>query len=143
MDNALVMMIPIVSVIGSFVMIIAIVWLVTRARQRTAQYRSEVQMKMIERFGSAAEFTQFLESPTGKEFLNEPRKTARERALGGIRTGIILLFIGVGFAFAYFSEHDTGWFIPAFIMIGLGVGFLISAAVSWKMAKQWDSPQAQ
>jgi hypothetical protein len=143
MDNSLVMMIPIVSIIGSFTMIVAIVWFITRARQRTAQYRAEVQMKMIERFGSASEFTQFLDSPAGKQFLNEPRKTARDRALGGIRTGIILLFIGIGFAFAYFSERDPGWFIPAFIMIGLGVGFLISSAVSWKMAKEWDSPQAQ
>jgi len=143
MDNALVMMIPIVSVIGSFIMIIAVVWLVSRGKARSAQLRAEVQMKMIERFGTAAEFTQFLESPAGKQFLNEPRRSARERALGGIRTGIILTFIGIGFVFAYFSERDPGWFIPAFIMIGLGIGFLVSAAVSWKMAKQWDSPQAQ
>jgi uncharacterized protein DUF6249 len=143
MDNSLVMMIPIVSVVGSFVMIIAVVWLISRGKQRTAQYRAEVQMKMIERFGSASEFTQFLESPAGKQFLNEPRRSARERALGGMRTGIILLFIGIGFAFAYFSERDPGWFIPAFIMIGLGIGFLVSSAVSWKMAKEWDTTQAQ
>ena len=143
MDNALVMFIPIVSIVGSFTMVVAIVWFITRARQRTAQYRAEVQMKMIERFGSASEFTQFLESPAGRNFLSEPRRSARDRALGGMRAGIILLFIGVGFCFAYFSERDPGWFIPAFIMIGLGVGFLVSAAVSWKMAKQWDSTQAQ
>jgi uncharacterized protein DUF6249 len=143
MDNGLVMMIPIVAIIGSFTMVVAVVWFITRSRQRTAQYRAEVQMKMIERFGSAGEFTQFLDSPAGKQFLNEPRRSARDRALGGMRTGIILLFIGVGFAFAYFSERDPGWFIPAFIMIGLGAGFLVSSAVSWKMAKEWDSPQAQ
>lgn len=144
MDNFMVMMIPLVSVVGSFIMIVAVVWLVSRSKQRAAQYRAEVQMKMIERFSSATEFTQFLESPAGKQFLNDsPRRTARERAIGGIRTGIILLFIGLGFCVGYWAEGDPGFFIPAFILIGLGLGFLISAAVSWKLAAKWDSPQTQ
>lgn len=143
METYLALWIPIVSVVGSFVMIVAIVWLVTRSRQRTAEYRAQVQMKMIDRFGSASEFTQFLESPAGKQFLNEPRKSARERAIGGIRSGIIMLCIGIGMMFAYFSEHDPGWFIPGFILMGLGLGLLIAAAISFRMAKQWDTPQTQ
>ena len=91
--------IPIVAITGSFAMVVAVVWLGTRAKQRTAQYRAEVQMKMLERFSTAAEFTQFLESPAGKQFLNEPRRSARDRAMGGIRGGVICLFIGAGFMF--------------------------------------------
>jgi len=102
-----------------------------------------VQMKMIERFGSAAEFTQFLESPAGKQFLNEPRRSARDRAIGGIRGGIICLFIGCGFMLGYWAERDPGFFIPGFILIGLGIGLLISSAISWRLAKRWDSPQTQ
>ncbi|HJT17048.1 MAG TPA: DUF6249 domain-containing protein [Thermoanaerobaculia bacterium] len=144
MDNFMVMLIPIVSVVGSFIMVVAIVYFISRAKERSARYRADVQMKMIERFGSANEFTQFLESSAGKQFLNEtPRRSARERAMGGIRTGIILTFIGLGFCVGYWAEGDPGFFIPAFILIGLGVGFLISAAVSWKMAAKWDSTQAQ
>ena len=143
MDNFMVMLIPVVAISGSFIMVVAIVWFVSRARQRTAQYRAEVQMKIIERFGTAAEFTQFLESPTGQQFLNEPRRSARERALGGIRAGIILLFIGFGCALGYFAERDHDLFVPAFILSGLGIGFLISSAISWRLAKQWDSPQTQ
>ncbi|PYQ59031.1 MAG: hypothetical protein DMF58_13160 [Acidobacteria bacterium] len=135
--------IPIVGMLTTFGMIVAIVWLIVRARQRTAQYRAEVQMKMLDRFGSATEFAQFLESPAGREFLNEPRRSARDRAIGGIRTGIILLFIGCGFGVGYWAEHDPGFFIPAFILVGLGIGFLISSAVSWKLAKQWDTAQTQ
>jgi len=134
--------IPIVSIIGSFAMVISIVWFVSRARQRTAQYRAEVQLKMIERFGTAAEFTQFLESPAGKQFLQEaPRRTANDRGVRGISTGIILLFIGLGFAAGYWAEGDPGFLVPAFILIGLGVGFLVSSAVSLKLAKNIDSTQ--
>jgi hypothetical protein len=133
--------IPIVALSGSFLMIVAVVWLITRSKQRGAQYRAEVQMKMIDKFGSVTEFTQFLESPAGRQFLNEPRRSARDRAIGGVRTGIILLFIGCGFAVGYWAEHDPGFFIPAFILVGLGIGFLISSAVSFKLAKQWDNTQ--
>ena len=135
--------IPIVAVGGSFVMVVAVVWIVMRARQRAAQYRAEVQMKMLDRFSSAAEFTQFLESPAGKQFLSEPRRSARDRAMGGIRGGIICLFIGAGFMVGYFAERDPGFFVPGFILAGIGIGLLVSSAISLKMAKQWDSPQAQ
>ncbi len=135
--------IPIVAIAGSFIMVVVIVWLGTRNRERVARYRADVQMKMIERFGSAAEFTQFLESPAGRNFLQAPQRSARDRVIGGIRTGIILLFIGCGFMAGYWAEGDPGFFIPGFILVGLGVGFLISAAVSWKLTKQWESPQAQ
>ena len=135
--------IPIVAIAGSVAMVVAVVWLGTRAKQRTAQYRAEVQMKMLERFSTAAEFTQFLESPAGKQFLNEPRRSARDRAMGGIRGGIICLFIGAGFMFGYFAEHDPGFFVPGFILAGIGFGLLVSSAISLKMAKQWDTPQTQ
>jgi len=44
--------IPIVGMLTTFGMIVAVVWLITRARQRAAQYRAEVQLRMIDRFGS-------------------------------------------------------------------------------------------
>ena len=132
--------IPIIAIAGSFAMVVAVVWLITRSKQRGAQYRSEVQMKMIEKFGTTAEFAKFLESPAGREFL-EPRRNARDRILGGIRAGIILLFLGFGFFFGYSAEHDPGFFIPGFIMTGLGLGFLVSSAISWKLTKQWEGTQ--
>ena len=49
--------IPVIAISGSFIMVVAIVFLGSRAKERTARYRADVQMKMIERFGSAAEFT--------------------------------------------------------------------------------------
>ena len=133
--------IPIVGMITTFGMVIAIVWLITRSKQRGAQYRREVQMKMIERFGSSAEFAQFLESPAGRSFLQEPRRLTRDRVIGGIRAGIILFFLGCAFLFGYWTEHDSGFFIPFFILSGLGIGFIVSSLISWKLAKQWDNKE--
>ncbi|HYS55771.1 MAG TPA: hypothetical protein VER58_18580 [Thermoanaerobaculia bacterium] len=141
MESPVIFLIPIVAIGGSFAMVVAVVWLVTRAKQRAAQYRAEVQLKMIDRFGSGTEFVNFLESPAGRQFLQEPRRSARERVLGGVRAGIILLFLGCAFAFGYVAEHDPGFFIPAFILGGLGVGFLVSAAISWKLTEKWEPTQ--
>src|SRR5947207_3294141 len=128
--------IPIIAIAGSFTMIVAIVWLITRSKQRGAQYRADVQMKMIEKFSSSADFVKFLESPSGRQFLEQPRYSARDRVLGGLRTGIILLFLGVGFFLGYYVEHAPGFFIPGFILSALGVGFLVSSAVSWKLTQR-------
>src|ERR1700737_243790 len=90
-------MIPITAIIGSFAMVIAVVWIGTRAKQRRAELRAEVQMKLIEKFGSSAEFVKFLESPAGQQFLEQPRRQTRERAIGGITGALICPFIGLGF----------------------------------------------
>jgi len=133
-ENAVLVWIPIVAMGGSFAMVVAVIWLVMRAKQRTAQYRAEVQMKMIDRFGTATEFVSFLESPAGRSFLQEPKRSTRERIVWGIRTGIILFFLGMAFAFAYFAERDPGIFIPAFILGGLGIGFILASVISLKLA---------
>jgi hypothetical protein len=137
-----VFLIPIIAIGGSFTMVVAIVWLGTRAKQRRDQLRADVQMKLIEKFSSSADFVRFLESPAGRQFLQDmPTRSTRDRILWGIRTGVVLTFLGFGFAVGYFVERDAGFFIPAFILIGLGLGFLLSSAISWKLAKQWNGTQ--
>lgn len=138
-----VFLIPIVAIVGSFLTVIGIVWLVTRSKQRGAQYRAEVQMKLIEKFGSASEFVQFLQSPAGQQFLQEPRRYTRERILRGLGTGIVLSFIGLGFVLMAFVEHDSGFFIAAFILLGLGIGFFIAFFISMKLTKQWETSDLQ
>jgi len=101
-----------------------------------------VQLRMIEKFGTAAEFTEFLSSPAGREFL-EPRRSARDRVLFGVRAGIILIFLGLAFFLGYFAEHDRGFFIPGFILAGLGFGFLFSSGISWNLVKRWEGTQQQ
>jgi len=133
--------IPIIAIAGSFAMVVAIVWLITRTRQRNVQSRAEVQMKMIERFGTAGEFTQFLESPAGREFLEQPRRMTRERVLGGFTSALVCTFIGLAFLGSAFVTSDPGFYIPAFILMGIGIALFISAAISWKLTKQWNGTQ--
>src|SRR5439155_226428 len=120
----------------------------TRAKQAHAQYRAQVQEKLIARFNSGPELVEFLQSPTGKQFLGEaadaPKHKAYDRILAGIRNAIILGFLGLGFlGIAFFADHYWAMF-PGFILTGLGVGFLVSAIVTSKLSKSWgiiDGPR--
>ena len=81
--------IPVISIIGGIAMIIIISLAGAQTRQRRAELRAQVQMKLIDRFGSADEFVQFVKSNEGKEFLGDAPQVARSSGVRGIRTGII------------------------------------------------------
>ena len=86
--GAEVAVVSVIGSVGSFVTFIVVVWLIVRATQRRAQMRADVQMKLIDKFGTSAEFVQFLESPAGREFLKQQRREPRDRAMAGIRAGV-------------------------------------------------------
>lgn len=130
--------IPLIAIIGGIFMVVSIVSAGAKTRQRSAQLKADVQMKLIDRFGSAAEFINFVQSPEGKQFLGDAPRAARANFIGSIRIGIITAFIGLGFTIIGIVDHDSGWFIPAFILLGIGIGFFVSAIISMKLARQMD-----
>ena len=82
--------IPIVAIITNCAMVVLIVFFVARSRQRRFEVHAQVQQKLIDRFGSAPELIEFLQSPAGREFVtgvqSAPMVLARERIarpLGG------------------------------------------------------------
>jgi hypothetical protein len=130
--------IALAAIVGGFSMIIAIASIAARTKQQLVQNRTNVQMKLIERFGTANEFVQFIKSEEGRHFLGDPPGAVRERAAGGVRSGIVMGFLGAGFAFIGLSQHDPDWLIPAFMLMGLGLGFFISAMVSMRLSRNLE-----
>ena len=126
--------------LGAFAMVVVIVGLGTRAKQAHAAYRAQVQEKLIARFNSGPELVEFLQSPTGKQFLGEaaeaPKQRAYDRILGSIRNAIVLGFLGLGFLGLVLRGEDWAMY-PGFILTGLGLGFLVAAIVSNKLSKSW------
>jgi hypothetical protein len=130
-------MIPIVGMITSFGAAVIIVFFVTRARQRREELQTAMQTKLIERFGSAPEMLEFLQSPAGRQFITgvqaAPAAQTRERVLGGFTRAIVLTALGAGFLFLAFWKDD-GWGIPAAIVLSLGIGYFIATLVSYKLS---------
>jgi len=131
---------PMIISIAFFGMIVWIVWLSTSAKNRRVQAQTEVQTKLIERFGTSKEFIEFLQSPAGQSFVTgvevHTALYARDRIIRGFGTGIVLSLLGLGFlAIWIFDGH--GFIFPGFILLGLGLGFFLSAVVSLKMSKAY------
>jgi hypothetical protein len=130
--------IPMVAIIGGISMVVLIVQAGAATRQRQAQLRADVQMKLIDRFGSANEFVSFVKSEEGREFLGDAPRVAKRGFIGGIRWGIVMACLGVAFLFCAWVDHDADFFIPAFILIGLGGGYFASAIISMRLAREME-----
>jgi hypothetical protein len=132
---------PMIISIAFFGMIVWIVWLGTNAKNRRAQAQTEVQTKLIDRFGTSKEFIEFLQSPAGQQFVSGVEvKTAlyaRDRIIRGFGTGIVISLLGLGFLAIWIFDHNGGFIYPGFILLGLGAGFFLSAIVSLKMSQSY------
>jgi hypothetical protein len=129
--------IPIIAILSTSAMVILVVWLVTRARQRKVEVQVEMQSKLIDRFGSAPELVEFLHSPAGKQFVSgvqiAPAVLTRERILSGFTRSIVLTALGTAFLFlTFWYDHDFA--VPAAILFALGIGYLLATYISYKLS---------
>jgi hypothetical protein len=131
-------------------MMIGGAWIVTSIiglfRQR-AHIRTQTNFhnKMIEKFSSAEDFTAFLQSDAGRSFfdnLTSEPSTPLNRILGSIQKGVILFLLGLGLVILgkSFNPEAGGnvMFVIGVISFMIGSGFLVSSAVSYRLAKAWD-----
>lgn len=131
--------IPVIGMITSTLMVVLIVYFVARSRQRRAELQAEVQTKLIDRFGSAPELIEFLQSPAGRQFVSGvqgvPGAMARERIMSGFTRSIVLSMLGVAFlALTFFYNDDFA--VPAAILLSLGIGYFLATMVSYRLSSR-------
>jgi hypothetical protein len=128
--------IPLLGMLLSFGLAIAIVVIVTRARQRRLEIQADLQSKLIEKFGSTSELITFLESSAGRQFVNGVQNTrtiARNVMAVGIRRAIIVSFLGAGFIVLWLITDLNGLAWPGVLLLSLGVGYYVAATVTSRM----------
>ena len=131
--------IPVIGMITSTLMVVLIVYFVSRSRQRRAELQAEVQTKLIDRFGSAPELVDFLQSPAGRQFVTGvqgvPGAMARERILSGFTRSIVLSMLGVAFlALTFFYNDDFA--VPAAILFSLGIGYFLATIIAYRLSSR-------
>jgi hypothetical protein len=121
-----------------------VVWAIVEGRRRwmTVKARGEFYNRMIEKFGSAREFVDFLQTEGGLRFL-ETFSTERigpmDRILGSAQKGCILTIVGLGLlllGWKYRLEEDV-FTVLGTVVLALGIGFLVSAGISYRLSKGW------
>ncbi|PYV40981.1 MAG: hypothetical protein DMG06_18595 [Acidobacteria bacterium] len=121
-----------------------VVWTFVDGRRRwlTVRARTEFYNRMMDKFSSAREFIDFSQTEGGLRFLetfSTERVGPMDRILGSVQKGAILSIVGLGFLFLgwrYRFDEDVLTIIGT-VLLALGVGFLVSAGISYRLSKEW------
>ena len=111
-------------------------------RRRMSTMMFELQNKVIDKFGTAPEALQYLESEAGRRLL-ETASTGpthpRMRVLASIQIGVILVAVAVGFILVrgVMPEAAQGFTIVGVLGACVGAGFLLSGVVAYWLSKRW------
>jgi hypothetical protein len=116
-----------------FCWMVYLIAITIRRRQQDA-----VQKYVLDKFSSAQDFAQFVQSPAGQRYLaglsvvvTNPRNTI----ITSIQTGCVVMFGGMGFLVGN-GGMGTASFRIGWVLFLAGAGFLVSAALSYFMAKK-------
>ena len=130
----------IASVLGLSVLVIA----VNIRRSRWGKQVAELHSKLLDRFAGSQDLIAFLEGGAGRKYFEAlafDLKDAASRILNGLQLGIALASLGLALLLVRSGQSDPNT-RNALLIIGmpiaaLGIGFLISAAVSYRLCKTW------
>ena len=130
-----------------------VVWLIRtfvehKRWSRQARVQTEFHAKLLDRFSTHDDLLAYLQSPTGAKFLSAaPIALDSPRTLGSplgrimwsAQAGVVLLSAGVGLYFVFGNSTDGGYqpiHALGVLAIALGIGFLVSAILSYGIARR-------
>lgn len=104
--------------------------------------KSELHKKLVDKFGNVKELNEFLQSDSGNKFLKSlsiEYVQPKERIMSSISKGLIFGLLGlsclpVGMIFSADSKY---YFAAGIVLFALGLSFLVSSAVSYKLSTKW------
>ncbi len=140
---------PMVVILGFLAAVwrVAVVIAETRRRQAIARMQSDVHQKLIEKFASGHELTDFLQTPGGVQLIGSleeasPKTRPVEGILRSTQIGVILTLLGLGFLSLKGVIHGgvgdkEGPVVIGLLVLSLGIGFLVSSAISYRLSRSW------
>ena len=112
-------------------------------RSRWARMQTELQSKMIDKFGNSQDFVAWLQSEGGKQFLEQaPIEKTRPygRIMNTVQVGIVLVILAGGLLFlrgGLDSRAQEPLLVMGSIGLALGLGMLASAGATMWLSKRW------
>lgn len=148
------MMTSIAFLLGITVVLSMLVWLIRtivdhRRWLRQSRTQVEVHSKILDRMTSNEDLLAYAKTPAGSRFLESAPidhgmaaaapATPFSRIIWSVQAGVVLIALGAGLFLAQMSLVDevrAGFKLIATVTISLGVGFVASAAVAYKMSSR-------
>lgn len=131
--------VPLFGIFFGCMLVIAAIWLGVRARMKRVELMTELQNKVLDKFGTSTEFVDFVKTPEGRQWMSnstESRTRQADRILSSLRWGLIAAAFGGAFLLlAVFEERDLIY--PGLLIGSIGVGFLLHSFLAAKLARKW------
>ncbi len=125
-------------------------FLENRRWARVFKLQSEVHGRLIERFGSNEELLTYMNTEAGKRFLeaapipieferDQRVPAALSRVLVPLQAGVVLTLLGIGLLALRHSlpDLDTGLLVFGTVILMPGIGFILSAGLTWLLAARF------
>jgi hypothetical protein len=130
----------VVLILGQFIFLAFIIAVVARAREARMRLRSEERSRLLERFSSSQELTDFLNSEVGSRLLDRRETSHPTRSLSAAAAaGIISLFVGFAFMLLVAFDKDPSGgnlMVPGLLFVMAGIGILLSAVISARLFRR-------
>ena len=132
----------------------ALIWIVRSALEyrrwyRTSKVQAEVHTKLLDRFTSNEDLLAYMQTPVGQRFLESaplpveaparPLAAPFTRILWSVQAGMVLAAGGLGLLFVstrVIEEVSQVFFAVGVLALAIGVGFVVSAAVSFLLSQR-------
>lgn len=142
-------LIPITFFVAIAVTIIWVSSTSNRRREVEARSQADVHHRLLEKFGTSKDFIDFMQTDGGKVFL-KPLPVANPAApyrkiLASTTAGVILSMFGIALLILHAVAFDSeeGMIGGGIIFLMIGLGFLVSAAISYRLSKAWGLLQTR
>jgi hypothetical protein len=129
------------------IFVLARMFVENRRWSRIFKLQSEVHGKLIDKFTSTQELASYMETEAGRKFLEaapipigieQGRRmpSAVARVLTPLQAGIVMVLLGIGLLSLRHAgpDMDTPMLFFGTMVLMPGIGFIISAGVSWLLA---------
>jgi hypothetical protein len=131
----------------------ALLWLThvlleNRRWNRIFKLQTDVHGKLIDRFGTSQEVLTYMSTDAGKRFLeatpiavgferSQPVPSPVARVLTPLQIGVVMTLLGLGLLSLRHSLHEAAapLLVVGTVVLMPGLGFIISAGISWFLAR--------
>ncbi len=136
-----------VCILGALLWILRVI-LENRRWSRIFKLQTEVHSRLLDKFATNNELLAYMGSESGKRFLESapipvgfgdesPMRGSMARVLIPLQLGVVLGLVGAGFLIlrSYIPDVAVPFLVFGILGVMLGLGFIISAALSWGLAR--------
>lgn len=104
-----------------------------------SQQRTMLRRALIEKYASAQDLNEFMETPAGRRLFAEFTSGGSPlgAVLASVHRGILALLAGAGVWGIGLAVKDPAFFGAGLLLACIGLGFLISAAITYRLSKSW------